>query len=92
MKKLTSECITIAKRDLKKGEILDGIGECRYRGSIELFSVAREGNMLPLGLAKGAELLCDVKCDEVITYDMVKLNEDSVLLQLRRMQDQMLEE
>lgn len=32
----------------------------------------------------------DVRKDEVITYDMVELNEDSVLLQLRRMQDQLL--
>ncbi len=89
MKKLTSECITVAKRDLVKGQILDGIGECCYRGSIELAPIAKAGNMLPLGLAKGAELLCDVKRDEVITYDMVKLNDASVLLQLRRMQDQM---
>lgn len=46
--------------------------------------------MLPVGLAKGAKLLCDVKRDEVITYDMVELDNNSVLLQLRRMQDQMM--
>lgn len=45
--------------------------------------------MLPVGLAKGAVMACDVRRDEVITYDMVKLNENSVLLQLRRMQDQL---
>ena len=45
--------------------------------------------MLPVGLAKGAKLLCDVKKDQIITYDMVELNENSVLLQLRRLQDQM---
>lgn len=87
MDHLTSECITIAKQDLKAGTVLDGIGECCYRGSIDLHKVAREGNMLPLGLAKGAVLKCDVKRDEVITYDMVELSNDSVLLQLRRIQD-----
>ena len=44
--------------------------------------------MLPVGLAKGAVLKCDVNKDDVITYDMVGLNDNSVLLQLRRIQDQ----
>ena len=43
----------------------------------------------PIGLAKGAELKCDVKKDEIITYDMVEMSNDSVLLQLRRIQDLM---
>ena len=87
---LTSECITLAKKDLKKGEVLDSIGEYCYRASIELAGVAKEGKMLPVGLAKGAELLCDVAKDEVITYDMVRLDDSSVLLQLRRLQDALL--
>jgi predicted homoserine dehydrogenase-like protein len=88
MKKLTSECITVAKKDLKAGEVLDGIGEFCYRASIETFEVAKAGNMLPIGLAKGAKLLSDVKRDDIITYDMVEMNHNSVLLQLRRIQDQ----
>ena len=89
MDHLTCECITIAKKDLKVGEVLDGIGEFCYRASIEKAEIAKEGNMLPVGLAKGARMKVDVKKDEVITYDMVELNEKSVLLQLRRMQDEM---
>ena len=90
MDHLTSECITIAKKDLKKGEVLDSIGEFCYRASIDLHSTAREGNMLPVGLAKGAVMKCDAAKDTVITYDMVELSEKSVLVQLRRIQDQML--
>lgn len=89
MDHLISECITIAKTDLKAGQQLDSIGEYCYRASIELAHVAKEGNMLPVGLAKGAILKTDVAKDEVITYDMVELDNSSVLLQLRRMQDQM---
>jgi predicted homoserine dehydrogenase-like protein len=85
--KLTAECITIAKKNLVKGEVLDGIGEYCYRASIETAGIAREGNMLPVGLAKGAVLKTDVKRDEVITYDMVELDQNSMLLQLRRLQD-----
>lgn len=90
MDHLTSECITISKKDLKKGERLDMIGEYCYRASIERAQVAREGNMLPVGLARGAVMKCDVPADSVITYDMVELDNRSVLLQLRRIQDQML--
>ena len=90
MDHLTSECITLAKKDLKAGEVLDSIGEYCYRASIELAGVAREGGMLPVGLAKGAKLKCDVPKDSVITYGMVELNDNSVLLQMRRMQDQMM--
>lgn len=89
LRKLTSECITIAKRDLKRGQTLDGIGEYCYRGSIELAGTARAGNMLPLGLAKGAVLTRDAQRDEIITYDMVTFPQPSVLLELRRIQDQM---
>ena len=88
MNKLVSECITISKRDLKAGEALDRIGEYCYRGSIEAAEKAQKGNMLPLGLAYGATMKVDIKKDTIITYDMVTFNEkDSVLLQLRRIQD-----
>lgn len=89
MKSLVSECITIAKKDLKAGETLDGIGEYCYRGSIELADAARQANMLPLGLAKGCILNTDVAKDTIITYDMVTMANESVLLQLRRIQDKL---
>lgn len=87
--KLSSECIAVAKRDLRTGETLDGIGEYCYRGSIERVDTAREKGYLPLGLAVGSVLTRDVKKDKIITYDDVRLNEKSVLLNLRRIQDSM---
>jgi len=90
LKTLVSECITVAKKDLKKGEILDSMGGYCYRASIELYRVAKEENMLPVGLAQGARLKCNVEKDQIITWDMVELNESSILLQLRRLQDSIL--
>ncbi len=88
----TSECIAIAKRDLKTGETLDKIGETCYRGSIELADIAKKDKLLPLGLAKGMLLKKDVRKDEVITYDMVdrKEKEDNILYNLRKLQDKLL--
>ncbi|MFC2144810.1 NAD(P)H-dependent oxidoreductase [Actinomycetota bacterium] len=86
-KGLVSECIAISKRSLKKGHVLDNIGETCYRGSIELADIARNENLLPLGLAKGAVLTKDIKKDEVISYDMVEIINETVLLNLRKIQD-----
>ncbi len=89
MQKLTSECIAVTKRDLKKGQVLDNIGETCYRGSIELADIARSQGLLPLGLSKGAVLKQDIGKDEVITHDMVELVNDTVLLNLRKIQDRL---
>ena len=89
MDHMTSECITIAKKDIKAGEELDGIGEYCYRASIDHYATAKEQGLLPVGLAKGAVALTDIPKDTAITYDKVKLPE-SMLLQLRRMQDRLL--
>ena len=51
-------------------------------------NVARAERLLPLGLAKGCTVKVPIPKDTVITYDMVELG-DSVLLQLRRIQDSM---
>ncbi len=88
-RRLHSECIAVAKRDLKAGELLDGIGENCYRGSVEVAEVARSERLVPLGIAKGCRLLRDVGRDTVITYDMVETGPETVLLQLRRIQDQL---
>jgi len=85
---LVSECIAITKRALEPGQILDGIGEYCYRGSIDLAEVARRERLLPLGLAKGCALRASVPRDTPLTYDMVDLPRESVLLELRRIQDQ----
>jgi predicted homoserine dehydrogenase-like protein len=84
---LISECIAISKSSFKKGQVLDNIGETCYRGSIELADIARKENLLPLGLAKGAVLTRDIKKDEVITYDMVEIINDTILVNLRKIQD-----
>jgi predicted homoserine dehydrogenase-like protein len=86
---LVSECIAIAKKDLEPGEVLDGIGEFCFRGSIEVASVAREERLLPLGLAKGCIVRQTVPTGTALTYEMVDLTQETALLQLRRLQDQL---
>lgn len=89
---LVCEAITIAKKDLKKGESIDGIGGfCTY-GTIDKREVAKELNALPIGLInKNTKMAKDVKKGEIITYDDVILDEDSLLVKLRKEQDKIWE-
>jgi predicted homoserine dehydrogenase-like protein len=65
------EVVTIAKRDLKVGERLDGVGGfCTY-GLIDNTSAARSGKALPISLSEGCVLRRDKLKDELITLDNV---------------------
>jgi predicted homoserine dehydrogenase-like protein len=65
------EVVTVAKRDLKAGERLDGIGGfCTY-GLIDNVSAARGMSALPIGLSEGRVLHRDIAKDEVLSFDDV---------------------
>jgi predicted homoserine dehydrogenase-like protein len=87
MHRPVSECFPVTKRDLKKGETLDAIGETCYRGSIDLASTARSEGLVPLGLARGMKMKRDVPRDTALIWDMVEPGAQSALLDLRRTQD-----
>lgn len=89
-KGLVSETITVAKKDLKKGEALDGIGGFTVHGSIASRSRAKKDNLLPLGLTHGAVMKTAAKKGDLLSYDMVELKKDSIIYQLRMIQEKML--
>jgi predicted homoserine dehydrogenase-like protein len=66
------EVVAVAKRDLKAGERLDGIGGfCTY-GLIDNAPAARAAQALPIGLSEGCVLLRDVSKDDVISLDDIE--------------------
>jgi len=67
------DVLTVAKRDLRVGEALDGIGGFTCYGTIDNADVVRHGNLLPMGLADGCLLTRDVARDQPIAYDDVVL-------------------
>jgi predicted homoserine dehydrogenase-like protein len=86
-----SETVTVAKKDLKAGEHLDSIGGYTVYGVIDTFDNAKKQNALPIGLVnKNVVLKKDIKKGETITYDAVELDESSLILQLRRMQERLI--
>ncbi len=67
------DVVTLAKRDIKKGEKLDGIGGFLTYGAIDNHDTCRKDNLLPIGLADGCIALRDIPMDTAITYADVQL-------------------
>ena len=66
------EVVAVAKRDLKAGERLDGVGGfCTY-GLIENSREARRLAALPIGLSEGCMLRRDISKDNVLAFDDVE--------------------
>jgi len=83
-----SETVAVAKKDLKAGEYLDSIGGYTVYGVIDTFENAKKDNALPIGLVSPkVKVKTDIKKGETLTYDAVELDENSFILQLRKLQD-----
>ena len=85
----TAEVGAEAKRPLKAGERIDGIGGSMVRGLIDPAEDFARDNGVPLGVLAGATLKRDVPIDQMLTYDDVELLEDSVIVKMRRIQEAM---
>jgi predicted homoserine dehydrogenase-like protein len=73
------EVVTVAKRDLKSGERLDGVGGfCAY-GLIENHAAARSMIALPIGLSEGCVLRRDIRKDDVLAFDDVDVPEGRII-------------
>lgn len=85
-----SDTVTVAKRDIKKGQIIEGIGGKDVFGKITSHKRQKEKNLLPIALiTKKTCALQDIKKDELITMDMVQLESDQIINQLRKKQDEL---
>ena len=86
-----AETATLAKCDLPVGTTLGAIGETFYRG----WAITREDSMkrkaIPLGLAQGAITTQSVNAGEYLTHDNCRVDEDLKIVQLRRLQDKLLD-
>lgn len=90
--KPVTEVIAVAKKDLKVGDRLDGIGEYTVYGTIDVYEIAKEENLVPIGLIdKNTIVKRDIKKGEYITYDMVELDTSTDIYKLRKRQEQLTE-
>jgi predicted homoserine dehydrogenase-like protein len=81
------EVVSVAKRGLKAGERLDGIGGfCTY-GLIDNAAAARGMSALPIGLSEGAVLKRDIAKDAVISFNDVERDATGLVDSLWREQN-----
>ena len=59
-------------------------------GNFDLAQITRKEGCVPLGLLEGAKLLRPLERDQIVTFDMVELKTDTVLYQLRCLQDRLI--
>ncbi|MFQ5787193.1 MAG: NAD(P)H-dependent oxidoreductase [Thermodesulfobacteriota bacterium] len=81
------DVISIAKRNLKTGEVLDDIGGFTCYGMLENYKVSQSENLLPMGLSGGCCLNKDIPKDQAITYDDVDCPKDRLCDKLRNEQN-----
>jgi len=80
------EVITIAKRNLQVGDVLDGVGGFMAYGVIENAPISAKQNLLPMGISEGCRLVRNMPKDEPITYADIELPEGRLCDQLRAQQ------
>ncbi len=73
-KNYNAEVASIAKKDLKKGDKLDGEGGFCARGRLITSKKSKKEKILPLGLTDNAILKKDISKDEIIKLEDVELN------------------
>ncbi|MGO1581371.1 MAG: NAD(P)H-dependent oxidoreductase [Peptoniphilaceae bacterium] len=83
-----ADTITIAKRDIKAGEKIVGIGGNDVFGQLERIEVSRKEDLVPIGLIVGkVTSKVDIKKGTAIKYSDLNLDKDSLIVNLRRKQD-----
>ncbi len=82
-KNYNAEVASIAKKNLKKGEKLDGEGGFCVRGRLITSEKSKNEKILPLGLTDNAILKKDIRKDEIIKIEDVELNLPKEVIEAR---------
>lgn len=84
-----SETVAVAKRDIKAGEKIDGIGGFCVRGVLETHADMKKNGNIPIGLVGGSSVAKrDIKNGAFLTVDDIELDESTTVYKLRKLQDE----
>lgn len=84
-----SETVAVAKKNIKRGEKLDGIGGFCVRGVIETHADMKKNKNIPIGLISGNVVAKrDIPNGKFLTEDDVVLDETTTVWKLRKLQDE----
>lgn len=86
-KRMVSEVATIAKRDLKAGEIVGEIGSGDIFGRTYIYQKARARKAIPLGIAPKGKVIKDIAKGEMLTEENFAPDPHKFVYKLRQVQD-----
>lgn len=83
-----SDTVAVAKKDIKAGERIDGIGGYCVRGVLETHEDMSYNGHIPIGLISGEVIAKrDISNGTFLTEDDVQLDESTTVWHLRKLQD-----
>ncbi len=83
-----SDTVCVSKRDIKAGEVLDGIGGFCVRGWTIDHKTVSEKKLIPIGLIAGQTIAKrDIPVDTILTEADVQLDTTTTIYRLRKEQD-----
>jgi predicted homoserine dehydrogenase-like protein len=82
--KFTGDVVSTSKRNLKKGEILDGEGGSTVWGKLVSSNLSLSIEALPIGLAHSVKLKNDVKQNEIVKWSDVEFSLNDPAIAYRR--------
>lgn len=86
-KGLQAVTVAVAKKDLKPGDYLDGIGGFTVYGKLLTATYAKQVNGLPIGLVDNRIVITSkISKGEIITYDAITQEEESFIWKLHALQ------
>ncbi len=83
-KKFTGDVVSITKKNLKKGEILDGEGGATVWGKLIPSKLSLSMEALPIGLAHSIKLKNEIKENKIITWNDVDFSSNNPAISYRR--------
>jgi predicted homoserine dehydrogenase-like protein len=86
-KGMMSEVVSIAKRDLRAGQKVEGIGGPDFFGRLYSYAEAQSAKGIPMGLTAGGTVLEDIGKDEMFTEENFSPDSSQFVHKLRQMQD-----
>lgn len=89
-KTMVSEVVAMAKRPLRPGEVIGGIGSADIFNRIHTYAEARACKAIPMGIAPGGRVLREMAVGEMLTEANFQPDTTTFVYKLRAMQDAML--
>ena len=81
---LVADVASVAKKDLKTGDVLDGEGGYTVYGRLVQAEESLRANYLPMGLTGKAKVIRPVAKDSLLTYDDVEIDNGLFSYKLRK--------